>query len=183
MMMMMTIVIMVMMMIMMIMFMMMIIYLLSNRENIVTDCVALLFWSHSFCPHIGTLIMMMMLMRTIIIHLMTFQTMMMMIKQILPMKADLPNQPQIVEPDHLVCLIRHLVDVSEQIVIVISIAIVITVIMITDIIIAIVIMITNIIIAIVICYLPFNSIITAIRPVRVASDMTCEDVLDCTNEA
>ena len=178
MMMMMTIVIMVMMMIMMIMFMMMIIYLLSNRENIVTDCVALLFWSHSFCPHIGTLIMMMMLMRTIIIHLMTFQTMMMMIKQILPMKADLPNQPQIVEPDHLVCLIRHLVDVSEQIVIVISIAIVI---MITDIIIAIVIMITNIIIAIVICYLPFNSIITTIRPVRVASDMACEDVLDQTN--
>ena len=128
---------------------------------------------------------------------MTFQTMMMMIKQILPMKADLPNQPQIVEPDHLVCLIRHLVDVSEQIVIVISIAIVIIVIMITDIIIAIVIMITNIIIAIVIivimitniiiaiviCYLPFNSIITTIRPVRVASDMTCEDVLDCTNLA
>jgi len=75
--------------------------LLSNRENIVTDCVALLFWSHSFCPHIGTL----------------------------------PNQPQIVEPDHLVCLIRHLVDVS------------------------------------------FNSIITTIRPVRVASDMACEDVL------
>ena len=168
MMMMMTIVIMVMMMIMMIMFMMMIIYLLSNRENIVTDCVALLFWSHSFCPHIGTLIMMMMLMRTIIIHLMTFQTMMMMIKQILPMKADLPNQPEIVEADHLVCLVRHLVDVSEPIIIII---------------IAIVIGNVIVIVMVIICYLPFNSIITAIRPVRVASDMACEDVLDCTNEA
>ena len=90
------------------------------------------------------------------------------------MKADLPNQPQIVEPDHLVCLIRHLVDVSEQIII----AIAIVIIMITNIIIAIV-----AIAIIVICYLPFNSIITAIRPVRVASDMTCEDVLDCTNVA
>jgi len=75
--------------------------LLSNRENIISDCVALLFRSNSFGPHVRTL----------------------------------PNQPQIVEADHLVCLVRHLVDVS------------------------------------------FNSIITAIRPVRVASYMACEDVL------
>jgi hypothetical protein len=75
--------------------------LISNRENIITDCVALLFWLNSFGPHVGTL----------------------------------PNQPQIFEADHLVCLVCHLVDVS------------------------------------------FNSFITAIRPVRVASDMACEDVL------
>merc|ERR1719400_2811093 len=75
--------------------------LFSNGENIITDCIALLFRSNSFGPHVRTL----------------------------------PNQPEIVEADHLVCLIRHLVDVS------------------------------------------FNSIITTIRPVRVASDMACEDVL------
>ena len=82
------------------------------------------------------------------------------------MKFHLPNQSQIVEADHLVCLVRHLVDVSEPIIIII---------------IAIVIGNVIVIVMVIICYLPFNSIITAIRPVGVASHMACEDVLDRTN--
>ena len=43
------------------------------------------------------------------------------------MKADLPNQPQILEADHLVGLVCHLVDVSEQIVIVIIVIVIVIV--------------------------------------------------------
>ena len=54
------------------------------------------------------------------------------------MKFHLPNQSQIVEADHLVCLIRHLVDISEeekQIIIVIVVIVIIVVVVIVIIII------------------------------------------------
>ena len=44
------------------------------------------------------------------------------------MNVYLPNQPQIVESDHLVCLIGHLVDVSEQVVVIIIIIVVLIII-------------------------------------------------------
>ena len=46
------------------------------------------------------------------------------------MKVNLRNQPDVVEAEHLVCLVRHRIEISEQIIIVIIIIIAIIIIII-----------------------------------------------------